>query len=185
MHSTKSNLIFATWVLIELCQFSLYNGMKYFLMDHSLFFSNYILDIISEKLYWSLRKDFKPLWYSVTFLSQRRRKAIPPNSRKRFWWDRKEVDHLNCALERCTVGSLPSFFQNSSWLIESPNLILEDLPCFRKSQSWYYGFTPVWIPSPALRGFWWYRISIFGPFRQQGKYIKKATFEGSFFMFSH
>ena len=39
---------------------------------------------------------------------------------------------------------------------------------------------PVQIPSPALRGFWWYRISVFGSFGQPGQYIKKklgADFE--------
>ena len=32
---------------------------------------------------------------------------------------------------------------------------------------------PVYIPSPALRGFWWYEISVSGPFGQPGQYIKK------------
>jgi len=33
---------------------------------------------------------------------------------------------------------------------------------------------PVSIPSPALRGFWWYGISVSGPFEQPGQYIKKS-----------
>ena len=28
---------------------------------------------------------------------------------------------------------------------------------------------PVKIPSPALRGFWWYGISVYGPFEQPGQ----------------
>ena len=33
---------------------------------------------------------------------------------------------------------------------------------------------PVQIPSPALRGFWWYRISVFGSFGQPGSTEKKS-----------
>ena len=46
---------------------------------------------------------------------------------------------------------------------------------------------PVWIPSPALKGFWWTEISVFGPFGQRGKYWKKgfglilSNFGGCFF----
>ena len=34
---------------------------------------------------------------------------------------------------------------------------------------------PVEIPSPALGDFWWYGISVFGPFRQPGQYRKKGS----------
>ena len=59
-------------------------------------------------------------------------------------------------------------------------------------ESWVYEiliFSPVQMPSPALRGFWWYGISISGPYGQPGQYIKKSwgpimsNFRGQFFMF--
>ena len=42
--------------------------------------------------------------------------------------------------------------------------------------------TPVSIPSPALRGFWWYRISVLGCFGSQASTKKKlyADFEQLF-----
>ena len=44
-----------------------------------------------------------------------------------------------------------------------------------------------YIPSPALRGFWWYMISVSGPFGQPSQYRKKSwgpimsNFSGRFF----